>query len=44
VNIGEEQEPVEVPVPVHPDDIPKADPTPEPEAPPAPAEPVKVPA
>jgi hypothetical protein len=48
VNIGEESEAVEVPIPVHPDDIPAEPAAPSgpgvPEAEPQHAEPAKVPA
>jgi hypothetical protein len=44
MNIGEESEAVEVPIPVHPDDVP-VEPAPElPQAEPEHAEPAKVPA
>lgn len=42
MQIGEEDEAIEVPIPVHPDEVPVAEPAPEP-APAAP-EPAKVPA
>lgn len=46
MNIGEESEAIEVPIPVHPDEVLPPEPAPAPaEAPvPQPAEPVKVPA
>jgi hypothetical protein len=45
VNIGEEEEAIEVAIPVHPDDVPWADPEPGPDQVPAEVpEPEKVPA
>lgn len=44
MNIGEEQAPIVVPIPVHPDDLPVPETDPEPEPVIEPAEPVKVPA
>ena len=38
MEIGEESEPIEVPMPVHPDDVPASEPAPQP------ATPEKVPA
>jgi hypothetical protein len=37
MNIGAEDEPIEVPVPLHPDEVPAGEPTPQPDPEPVPA-------